>query len=62
MLVDLLSESYEPNLEAPWENERTATPVRAFAVLLHQTGCSLREPTTLLADLGVECSYGAFWD
>jgi len=37
------------------------TPVRAFAVRLHQTGCSLRETTTILAELGVERSHGAVW-
>ena len=62
MLADLLSESYEPDLEETWENERTATPVRAFAVRLHQTGCSLRETTTILAELGVQRSHGAVWN
>jgi len=62
MLADLLSERYDPNLEETWENERTATPVRAFAVRLHQTGCSLRETTTILAELGVERSHGAVWN
>ncbi len=42
MLADLLSDSYETDLEEYWENERTATPVSAFTVCLHQTGCSLR--------------------
>jgi len=37
------------------------TPVRAFAVRLHATGCSLREITTILAELGVERSYQAVW-
>ncbi|WP_137290601.1 IS6 family transposase [Natronorubrum halophilum] len=62
MLADLLSESYDADLEEAWENERTATPVRAFAVRLHQTGCSLRETTTILAELGVERSHGAVWN
>ena len=31
MLADLLSESYDGDLEESWENERTATPIRAFA-------------------------------
>jgi putative transposase len=62
MLADLLSESYEADLEESWENERTATPVRAFAVRLHQTGCSLRETTTILAELGAERSHGAVWN
>ncbi len=62
MLTDLLSESYEMDLEESWEKERTATPVRAFAVRLHQTGCSIRETTTILAELGVERSHGAVWN
>jgi len=56
MLADLLSKSYEPDFEESWENERTATPVRAFAVRLHQTGCSLRETTTILSELGIQSS------
>ncbi|MUV59465.1 IS6 family transposase [Halobacterium sp. CBA1126] len=55
-------ESYEPDLEEAWENERTATSVRAFAVRLHQTSFSLRETTTILAELGVQHSHGAFWN
>ncbi|ELY96879.1 transposase [Natrialba taiwanensis DSM 12281] len=62
MLADLLSESYEMDLEESWENERTATPGRAFAVRLHQIGCSLRETTTILAELDVERSHGAVWN
>ena len=59
MLADLLSESYNADLEEAWENDRTATPVRAFAVQLHATGCSLRETTTSLTELGVKRSHGA---
>jgi putative transposase len=62
MLADLLSESYEADLEECGENERTATPVRAFAVRLHQTGCSLRETTTILAELGVKQPHGVVWN
>ncbi len=62
MLADLLSETFETDLEECWERERTATPVRAFAVRLHATGCSLRETTTILAELGVERSHGAVWN
>ncbi len=62
MLADLLSECYDADLEETWENERTATPIRAFAVRLHQIGCSIREATTILAELGVECSHGAVWN
>ncbi|ELY37711.1 transposase [Natronorubrum tibetense GA33] len=61
-LADLLSECYDTDLEESWENERTATPVRAFAVRLHETGCSPHETTTILAELGVERSHGAVWN
>jgi putative transposase len=39
------------------------TPVRVFAVRLHQTGCSLRETITIFAELGVKRSHGAvrYW-
>jgi len=63
MLAKLLSESCAADLEESWENERTATPVRASAVRLHQTGCSLRETTTtILYILGVERFHGAVWN
>ncbi len=62
MLTDLLSERYDADLEESWENERTVTPVRAFAVRLHQTGYSLRETTTILTELGVKRSHGAVWN
>ena len=40
---ELLRETLETtNLEC-WERERTATPVRAFAVRLHATGCSFEK-------------------
>jgi putative transposase len=61
MLADLLSENYDLDLKEFWENEQTATPIRAFAVCLHQISCSLRETTTILAELGVERSHGAVW-
>jgi len=61
MLADLLSECFAADLEETWERERTATPIRAFAVRLHATGCSLREITTILAELGVERSHQAVW-
>ncbi|NIC00978.1 hypothetical protein G9C83_15310 [Halobacterium sp. R2-5] len=37
MLADLLSGGYEHGLEESWKNERTATPVRTFAVRLHNS-------------------------
>jgi len=33
-----------------------------FAVRLHQTGCLVIETATILAELGVERSYGAVWN
>ncbi len=54
MLSDPLRESYAAYLEKPWENERTATSIRAFAVRLHQTGYSLRETIMILAELVVK--------
>jgi putative transposase len=62
MLADLLSECFAADLEETWERERTATPVRAFAVRLHATGYSLRETTSILAEFGVERSHGAVWN
>jgi putative transposase len=61
MLADLLSEEYDGELDEYWERERTATPVRAFAVRLHATGCSLRETEAILAALGVERSHQAIF-
>jgi transposase-like protein len=58
-LADLLSNCFAADLEETWERERTATPVRASAVQLHATGCSLREITSILTELGVERSHGA---
>jgi len=60
-LSDLLSKHFAVDLEECWERERTATPVRAFAVRLHATGCSLRETETILASLGVNRSYQAIF-
>ncbi|RKD86217.1 IS6 family transposase [Halopiger aswanensis] len=61
MLADLLSESYAAEFDESWERERTATPVRAFAVRLHATGCSLRETQEILRLLGVERPHQAIW-
>lgn len=50
MLTDLLIKNNAADFEESWENERTATPVKAFAVRFPQTGCSLREITTILSE------------
>ncbi|MFU8869049.1 MAG: IS6 family transposase, partial [Natronococcus sp.] len=62
MLADLLSESYAAEFDECWERERTATPVRVFAVRLHATGCSLREIRAILRLIGVKRSHQAIWD
>ncbi len=41
-LAELLDESLTTEYNDIWERERTATPVRAFAVRLHAAGFSLR--------------------
>jgi putative transposase len=61
-LSDLLGEALETADSDCWNRERTATPVRAFAVRLHSAGLSLRETVAILDLLGVDRSYGAVWD
>jgi transposase-like protein len=61
MLADLLSESFAEEFKECWERERTATPVRAFTVRLHATGCSLRETEEILRLLDVKRSHQAIW-
>ncbi len=61
LLSNLLKKSLETATLECWERERTATPVRAFAVLLHATGCSLRETKEILALLGVKRSHQAIF-
>ena len=61
MLADLLSESLAADYEGCWERERTATPVRVFAVQHHATGCSLRETKAILRLFGVQRSHQATW-
>ena len=48
------------NLECG-ERERMAAPVRAFAVRLHATDCSLRESQVILGLFGVERSLQAIF-
>lgn len=58
---ELLTETLETANVECWERERTATPVRAFAVRLHATGCSLRETQEILRLFGVERSHQAIF-
>ena len=61
-LSDLLDETLEAVATDCWDRERTATPVRAFAVRLHSAGLSLRETVASLDLLNVDRSHGAVWD
>jgi transposase-like protein len=61
MLADLFSECYAAEFDEAWEHERTATPVRVFAVRLHATGCSLRETQAVLHLIGVKRTHKAIW-
>jgi putative transposase len=61
LLSNLLRESLDTATLECWERERTATPVRAFAVRLHATGCSLRETQAILALFGVKRSHQAIF-
>jgi putative transposase len=60
-LQELLSESLDAESNDVWARERTATPVRAFAVRLHSAGLSLRETAAILDLLGVDRSHQAIW-
>ena len=52
-LQELLTENIEtPSIEC-WDDESTASALRALAVRLHSTGISLRETTAALESIGV---------
>ncbi len=51
LLSDLLSRILDTATLECWQRERTATPVRAFAVRLHTVGLSLREQKKLFVSL-----------
>jgi putative transposase len=61
-LADLLSNCFAADLEEARERERTANALTGVTVRLHATGCSLREITSILTELGVERSHGAVWN
>lgn len=61
LLRDLLKQSLDTATLECWQQEWTATPVRAFAVRLHAAGLSLRETETILRLLGVERSFQAIF-
>jgi putative transposase len=61
LLSNLLKETLDTATLECWQRERTATPVRAFAVRLHAAGLSLRETEAILRLLGVERSFQAIF-
>ncbi|WP_276272933.1 IS6 family transposase [Haloarcula litorea] len=61
-LANLLKEELEIENQDAWENERTPTPVRCFAVRLHSMGLSLREVEAVLGWLGVDRCHQAIWN
>jgi len=61
-LGDLLRENLDIDKQDVWENERTPTPVRCFAVRLHSMGLSVREVEGVLDWLGVDRCYQAVWN
>ena len=61
-LRDLLRENIDVDDEDVWENGRTPTPVRCFAVRLHSMGLSVREVEGVLAWLGVDRCHQAVWN
>jgi len=61
-LEDLLKENLDVDNQDTWENERTPTPVRCFAVRLHSMGLSLREVEAVLNWLGVDRCHQAIWN
>jgi hypothetical protein len=61
-LANLLRENLDLDEQDVWENERTPTPVRCFAVRLHSMGLSVREVEGVLDWLGVGHCYQAVWN
>jgi putative transposase len=58
-LRDLLEKYVGVDGQDIWENERTPTPMRCFAVQLHSMGLSVRGIEGVLARLGVDRCYQA---
>jgi putative transposase len=61
LLSNLLKQSLDTATLECWQRERTATPVRAFAVRLHAAGLSLRETEAILRLIGVNRSFQAIF-
>ena len=61
-LADLLKERLDVENQDSWENERTPTPVRCFAVRLHLMGLSVPEVEVVLDWVGIDRCHQAIWD
>jgi hypothetical protein len=60
-LADLPRERLDIENQDTWENERTPTPIRCFALRLHSMGLSLHEVEAVLDWLGVDRCHQAIW-
>ena len=58
---ELFTVSLEANPLECWDDESTASALRALAVRLHSTGISLRETAAALEQFGVTRSHQAVW-
>ena len=58
-LQELLTENVETASIEYWDDESTASALRALAVRLHSTGVSLRETAAALESFGVSRSHQA---
>jgi len=61
-LADHLREHLDIENQDAWENERTPTPIRCFAVRVHSMGLSVREVEAVFDWLGVDRSFQAIWN
>ncbi len=61
-LADLLKDRLDVDNQDVWENERTPTPMRCFAVRLHSMGLSVRDVEGVLELLGVDRCYQVVWN
>jgi len=58
---ELFTVFLEPNPLECWDDESTASALRALAVRLHSTGISLRETAAALEQFGMTRSHQAVW-
>ncbi len=58
---ELFTVPLEPTPFERWDDESTASALRALAVRVHSTGISLRETAAALEQFGVNRSHQAVW-